>query len=42
MRELIGKKLNNVEFIERDGKAYGKLQNSGVSMEYEIKPVTVH
>ena len=42
MRDLIGKKLNNVEFIEREGKTYGKLQNSGVSMEYEVKPVTLH
>lgn len=38
MKELIGKKLNNVEFIERDGKAYGRLNNSGVSVDYEIKP----
>lgn len=39
MKDLIGKKLNNVEFIERDGKLYGHLNNSGVSVEYEIKPV---
>ena len=39
MRELIGKKLGNVEFIEKDGKAYGRVTGSGVSADYEIKPV---
>ena len=41
MRELIGKKLNNVEFLERDGKTYGRVMGSGVVADYEIKPVTV-
>lgn len=38
-RELIGKKLNNVEFIEKDGKIYGRLKNYGVNVDYELKPV---
>lgn len=41
MRELIGKKLNNVEFIEKDGKAYGRVTGSGVVADYEIKPVSM-
>ena len=41
MRELIGKKLNNVEFLERDGKFFGRLTSSGVCMEYVIPPVTI-
>ncbi|MBO5481321.1 MAG: hypothetical protein J6A63_09055, partial [Clostridia bacterium] len=41
MRELVGKKLNNVEFLERDGKTYGRVTGSGVVADYEIKPVTV-
>ena len=39
MRDLIGKKLNNVEFFERDEKMYGRVTGSGVVAEYEIKPV---
>lgn len=39
MKPIIGKKLNNVEFVARDNKVYGKLQNNGVAVEYEIKPV---
>ncbi|MBQ9713716.1 MAG: HAD family phosphatase [Clostridia bacterium] len=42
MRDLIGKKLSNVEFIEKDGKTYGRMNGSGVSVDYEIKPVTLH
>ncbi len=38
MRSLIGKKLNNVEFLEREGKMYGRVTGSGVTAEYEIKP----
>ena len=41
MRELIGKKLGNVEFLEKEGKAYGRVTGSGVVADYEIKPVTV-
>lgn len=39
MQELIGKKLNNVEFLEKDGKMYGRVTGSGVTADYEIKPV---
>ena len=39
MRELLGKKLNNVEFIEKDNSLYGRLNNSGVSVDYAISPV---
>ncbi len=39
MQELIGKKLNNVEFLEKDGKIYGRVTGSGVTADYEIKPV---
>lgn len=41
MRELIGKKLNNVEFIEKDGTLFGRLNNSGVSVDYAIPPVQI-
>lgn len=40
MRDLIGKKLNNVEFLQRDGKTYGRVTGSGVVAEYLIKDVT--
>lgn len=41
MRKLVGKKLNNVDFLEREGKIYGRVTGSGVVADYEIKPVTV-
>jgi len=41
MRELIGKKLNNVEFLEKDGNLFGRLNNSGVAVDYAIRPATV-
>lgn len=41
MRELIGKKLNNVEFLEREGGFFGRLNNSGVYVDYAIPPVSV-
>ena len=41
MRELIGKKLGSVEFLEKDGKAYGRVVGSGVAADYEIKPVSL-
>lgn len=41
MRELIGKKLGNVEFLEKEDKVYGRVTGSGVVADYEIKPVTV-
>ena len=41
MRELIGKKLGSVEFLEKDGKAYGRVVGSGVVADYEIKPVSM-
>lgn len=41
MRELIGKKLNNVEFLEKDGSVFGRLSNSGVSVDYALRPVSL-
>jgi beta-phosphoglucomutase-like phosphatase (HAD superfamily) len=41
MRELIGKKLGSVEFLEKDEKAYGRVVGSGVNVDYEIKPVSL-
>ena len=41
MRELINKKLGNVEFLEKDGKMYGRVTGSGVVADYEVKPVSL-
>ena len=41
MQRLIGTKLNNVEFLEKDGKTYGRVTGSGVCADYEIKPVSI-
>ncbi len=39
MKELSGKKLGNVSFVENDGKMYASVVNSGVTAHYEIKDI---
>ncbi len=39
MKDLIGKKLGNVSFLERDGRMFASLSSSGVNTDYEIKPI---
>ncbi len=39
MKELNGKKLGNVSFVENNGKMYAEVVNSGVNACYEIKDV---
>lgn len=39
MKELIGKKLGPVEFIEKDGEMFGRVRTCGVTADYLLAPV---
>ncbi len=39
MNNIIGKRFNNVELLQRDGRIFGRLKNNGVTAEYEVKPI---
>ncbi len=34
--ELVGKKIGNAEFLEKDGELYGRIKNYGVIADYKI------
>ncbi len=40
MNILNGVKLNNVEFLEKDGILFGRLHNNGVSVDYRVDDVS--
>jgi hypothetical protein len=40
MKELIGKKFGNVEFIEYEDRVYGQIYDGGATVQYELKEVS--